>query len=163
MGTIPELFRYFPQTRRSPHPQSSFTAWGKQRDFLVGHHPLDNRFGANSPLGRLVDSNGKILMLGAPWTTISAFYLLCYEAAEPMIIRKKSPVRIDQEFRWVEYSDIVIENRWFPDAAQFLVDTGLAREMKIGPSPSLLFDLAPALVSLRKWVQEHNLLKLVPS
>ena len=75
MGAIPELFRHFPLTRRSPHPQSSFTAWGKHRDLLVERHPLDNRFGTNSPLGRLVDLHGRILLLGAPWVTISAFYL----------------------------------------------------------------------------------------
>jgi hypothetical protein len=65
---------------------------------------------------------------------------------------------IDGKSHWVEYSDLVTTSCWFPDAAQFLVNNGLATEKNIGPARSLLFDLAPALVSLRKWVQEKNLL-----
>ena len=64
MGKIAELFRSYPGTVRSDHPQVSFTANGKQSAEITKNHPLTPQFGMDSPLGALYRLNAKILLLG---------------------------------------------------------------------------------------------------
>jgi aminoglycoside 3-N-acetyltransferase len=50
MGIIPEVFRTFPDTRRSYHPTVSFCAFGKHAEQIVSNHSLSYSLGEESPL-----------------------------------------------------------------------------------------------------------------
>lgn len=63
MGRIAELFRTFPGTLRSNHPQVSFCANGKFAEQITAHHPLTPQLGSDSPLGKIYDRGGKVLLL----------------------------------------------------------------------------------------------------
>lgn len=65
VGIISEVFRKTEGVRRSVHPTHSIAVWGKDRDEFVRNHLEDNVcVGENSPLVKLKDKNGKILMVG---------------------------------------------------------------------------------------------------
>ena len=64
MGKIVEVFRTCKNVLRSSHPNYSFAAWGQNAEFIVKNHSLNYSLGEESPLARLYDLNGYVLLLG---------------------------------------------------------------------------------------------------
>lgn len=65
VGYLPNAFMQYPDVKRSLHPTHSCTVWGKDKDYLTSNHELDTTpVGPNSPITKLPNLNGKILMLG---------------------------------------------------------------------------------------------------
>ena len=75
VGRIPELFRVYPKTRRSNHPQASFTANGKYSSQILETHVLTPAFGMDSPLGALYRLNAQALMIGVSYECCTALHL----------------------------------------------------------------------------------------
>lgn len=49
---------------RSDHPEASFVALGARAQWLTQNHPNDHGYGPGSPLARILQAEGAILMLG---------------------------------------------------------------------------------------------------
>lgn len=107
-GSWPELLRTTPGARRSGNPGASVAALGAQAEWFTGEHPLDYGYGPGSPLARLVEMDGKVLMLGAPLDTMTlVHYAEHVSNIEHRIKRYESPLCIDgkTEWRWFEEYD----------------------------------------------------------
>ena len=64
MGKISETFRKQKGVVRSMHPQDSFAAFGKHAQFITADHVLETALGRGSPLQKIYDLDGWILLLG---------------------------------------------------------------------------------------------------
>ncbi|MBM7790067.1 aminoglycoside N3'-acetyltransferase [Tenggerimyces flavus] len=73
-GRLPEALRRWPGAVRSRHPDASFAALGAAADDLMRDHPWDDPHGPDSPLARLVERKGKVLLLGAPLDSITLLH-----------------------------------------------------------------------------------------
>ena len=75
MGKIAETFRKQKDVLRSAHPQSSFCASGPQASYVVDNHALAFGMGENSPLARIYDLNGFVLLLGVRHSSNTSIHL----------------------------------------------------------------------------------------
>ncbi len=83
MGAVPELFRTWPGAMRSRHPDSSLAAIGPNAAFLTEDHALEELAGNRSPLGRLYELDGHVLLLGVEHWNNTSLHLAEFRAKYP--------------------------------------------------------------------------------
>ena len=77
MGFLSEVFRRDREARRSLSPTHPLAAWGAgAASFIAGHEATPASFGPDSPFGRLVERNARILLVDAPFSTITFTHFL---------------------------------------------------------------------------------------
>lgn len=74
-GMFNELIRMEPDASRSAHPDASMVAVGRHARWLTAHHAFDDAYGPTSPLGRLVEASGRVILLGAPLDSVTILHL----------------------------------------------------------------------------------------
>lgn len=82
-GMFNELIRLEPGASRSAHPDASMVAVGPRARWLTAHHAFDDAYGVTSPLGRLVEASGRVLLLGAPLDSVTVLHLAEAKARIP--------------------------------------------------------------------------------
>lgn len=77
MGLLTEVFRRNREVRRSLSPTHSILAWGgRAEEFLRDHEKAEVPFGRGTPFEKLLQENGKILTVDAPFSTITFTHFL---------------------------------------------------------------------------------------
>ncbi len=77
MGMLTEMFRRLPDCERSLHPTHPVAARGALATMVTGdHHLASTPCGSPSPFARLLDVDGKILLLGAGIEALTFFHFV---------------------------------------------------------------------------------------
>ena len=111
MGKIAETFRKQKDVLRSAHPQSSFSARGPQASYVVNNHALAYGMGENSPLARIYDLQGYVLLLGVEHSSNTSIHLAEYRANFPTkrIVREGAPISQAGSTVWTTFEDIDVD------------------------------------------------------
>ena len=64
-GVLAEVVRRWPGAVRLANPGASMVAVGRHAAWWCAEHPLQYGYGPGSPLAKLVEGNGKVLLLGS--------------------------------------------------------------------------------------------------
>ncbi|MEU2558171.1 aminoglycoside 3-N-acetyltransferase [Streptomyces longispororuber] len=168
-GRLPEALRRWPGAVRSRHPDASFAALGAAADELMADHPWDDPHGPGSPLARLVEKGGRVLLLGAPLDSITLLHhaealadapgkrFVDYE--QPVVENGERVWRrfhdIDSEDGAFDYSSVVPEDVWpFEVIARDLLATGKGLRGRVGAAECHLFEARDVVDFGVAWMEE---------
>ena len=160
-GILVEFFRTLPQVRRSNHPEASMIALGAHADELTANHPLNYGYGTGSPLEKLVNMQGKVLMLGAPLDTITLLHYAEYRAQlrHKRVVRHTCPVLQAGRRVWIDIEDFdtgeAHDDYQFEEIAQAYVQQGGGQQGKVGSATSYLFDSPDLCRFAIEWLEHH--------
>ena len=159
MGRIADTARQYPNAKRSKHPALSFAAIGAHADYLLDNHALDYPLGEGSPLARLYDLDGYVMLLGVDHNNNTSLHLAEYRAewVDKIVESEGSAVLIDGETRWVEYVDINGNDYDFAQiGAAFERDFNIA-PCQIGQAQTRLIRQRLLVDYATKWLAEHRI------
>lgn len=139
MGRIAELFRTWPGAQRSAHPAVSFSARGPLAEQLVANHGFDMPHGETSPLARLYDAGGKVLLLGVGFERCTLLHLAEHRAW-PQRRRETegAPVTIHGKRQWITYETSPDGSDHFPDFGETMLAARVAKRGTVGEGQGIL-------------------------
>ena len=162
-GVLHETLRTWPGALRSDHPDAGVVAIGRLATWITADHPFQYGYGTGSPLERLVEANGRVLMIGAPLDTITLLHYAEHLAEIPgkriRTYRRRMPG--EKEPVWVEFeefdtrmpvSDYLPENCFERIALDHLA-AGHGNQGRIGNAPSFLFDASALVRFAVQWLE----------
>jgi aminoglycoside 3-N-acetyltransferase len=162
---LTEYLRTWPGVRCSNHPEARIAALGKKADWITKKHPLQYGYGINSPLERLCEANGRILLLGAPLTTLTILHHAEHIAAVPgkRTERFSWPMVVSGKRKWIEIeqydtSEGIVDwegGDYFTRIATEYMKLGAHGVGRVGSAESLLFSAGDLTTFAVSWMERN--------
>lgn len=158
MGAVAEMFRKWPGALRSDHPARSVAAWGKYAQYLTENHDLSNIFGDGSPIGRLYELDGYVLLIGVGYDKNTSLHLADARAEYPgkHTTTEHSAVMVNGKREWTAYETLYVDGEDFEEI-------GAAFEKLKKPAREALGNGSVCLMRQRdlvdfavEWIQENR-------
>ncbi len=158
MGAVAEMFRQWDGSVRSDHPARSVCAWGKYADYLTKNHDLSNIFGDGSPLSRLYDLNGKVLLIGVGYDKNTSIHLADARAQYPgkHDCIEHSAIMEDGKRVWKSYSTLFVDGEDFEDIGEAFEKEHAISEAMIGNAVIKLMSQRDVVDFSVKWIEENR-------
>ena len=161
MGKIAETFRKQSDVMRSAHPQSSFCARGPQASPIVNNHSLAYGMGENSPLARIYDLHGFVLLLGVGHSRNTSIHLAEYRADFPTkrIVQESAPTSQAGSRIWTTFEDIDVNDSDFDRLGEDFLrsDAGaVVQQDKVGIANCQLMPQRTIVDFAVNWLEENR-------
>ncbi|HEX5565264.1 MAG TPA: AAC(3) family N-acetyltransferase [Sporosarcina sp.] len=158
MGKIAECFHRHPQTIRSPHPAHSFMAWGKNAADWMKEHPLEDSFGMTSPLGKMVNADVKILLIGVGYDSCTALHLSEYLAPGLTHSLQGAAILHEGKRKWATYDMADVDSDLFPDIGEAFEKSHphIVRTGALGQAACKVIPMKPLIEFGTDWVEQYR-------
>ena len=158
MGAVAEMFRQWPGTLRSDHPARSVAAWGKNAQYFTEKHDLSNIFGEGSPVGKLYEVDGYVLLLGVGYDKNTSLHLADVRAEYPgkHMAKESSAIMEDGKRVWKTYETLYVDGEDFEDIGQAFEKACQVQKEILG-NGTITFMRQRELVDFAvRWMEEHR-------
>jgi len=158
IGILPEVFRSQDSVLRSSHPQLSFSAWGKNREYIVQDNHYDYAQNRLSPLGRIYELDGYVLLIGVDHENNTSLHLAEYIAdyKTKKIVSNGMPVIEDGIKKWKEFEDIDISSDDFAEIGREFEKTHEIITGKAGMAECRLIKQRAIVDFAVRWMEENR-------
>jgi len=167
---LTEYLRTWPGACRSDHPDASFAAVGRRAEWITADHPLQYGYGPGSPMARLVETGGRILILGSPLEKLTLLHYAEHMARVPdkPVYRYRMPVLREGERVWVDIEEFDTERLigggsgvgsgkdYFERIPRDFLASGRGIEGRVGAARSYLFDAAQFNAFAIEWLERAS-------
>jgi aminoglycoside 3-N-acetyltransferase len=158
LGVVPELFRTWPGAVRSAHPAYSLTALGSQAGYLVAGHALTERTGNRSPLGKLYEVDGHVLLLGVDHGNNTSLHLAEFRADYPgkRNLRTGSAMLVNGRRQWVAYEVLEGNSDDFREIGDAFDKAHNIPVQEINEAQVRFFRQRPAVDYAIEWMEKYR-------
>ena len=140
MGITAETFWRQPGVLRSDHPGGSFAAEGPQAARICATQPLSPPHGPDSPVGRVHDLGGQVLLLGVTHGESTTMHLAEAIAGVPYSVEYPTVVVVDGAPRMVPIAETDHCCTGFSRMDAWLRERGLQRQGPVGHGQARLIE-----------------------
>lgn len=158
MGKIAETFRKQDGVKRSGHPSASFCAYGKNADYVLQDAHYDYPQNEKSPLGRLYELDGFVLLLGVGHDKNTSLHLAEHKARYPgkRIVKDGFPLVSNGTRAWHEIEDILYYADDFPEIGKAFEATRACGVGYVGNARSVSFSQRALVDFAVEWMEKNR-------
>ena len=153
MGKIAECFHRHPDTVRSPHPAHSLMAWGLHAADWMRNHPLDDSFGAGSPLAKMITADVKILLIGVGFDTCTALHYAEFMQDNLTTSPQGAAIMRNGERIWQRFDCVDMDSDRFPEIIKDF--PGNIEIGRLGQAETKLTPMRPLVEYGIEWIKNH--------
>ena len=164
-GALPEFLRTTPGALRSGNPGASVAALGARAEWFTADHPLDYGYGPGSPLAKLLEAGGKVVMIGAPLDTMTLLHHAEHLADIPgkRVIRYEVPLARAHGVEWrtveeFDTCDPVVDGfaeDYFAEIVRDFLASGQGTRGRVGEAESVLVEAQAVCAFAVTWIEKH--------
>lgn len=158
MGAVAEMFRSWLGTIRSDHPARSVAAWGKNAEYLTANHDLSNIFGDGSPIGKLYELNGEVLLIGVGYDKNTSLHLADARAVYPGKHHcvEHSAIMENGKRVWKAYETLYVDGEDFVQIGEAFEQTNVVNKTMLGNAELRLMSQRRLVDFAVDWIQNHR-------
>lgn len=158
MGAVAEMFRKWPGTLRSNHPARSVAAYGKHARYLTEEHDLSDIFGERSPIGRLYELDGFVLLIGVGYDKNTSLHLADVRAQYPgkHMVTEHSALMQDGSRVWKSYETLYVDGADFNEIGRAFERCCQTAKAPLGNGTLTLMRQRDAVDFAVKWMEENR-------
>lgn len=158
MGAVAEMFRKWPGTLRSDHPARSVAAYGKNASYFTENHDLSNIFGEGSPIGKLYEMDGYVLLIGVGYDKNTSLHLADVRAEYPgkHVTKESSAIMQDGKRVWKTYETLYVDGEDFEEIGQAFESCCKIRKIQLGNGMLTFMKQREVVDFAVKWIEENR-------
>ena len=130
---------------RSYHPLYSFAAWGKYAKLICDKHPLHFGLNEDSPLGKIMEFNGFVVLLGVPYEESVIFKLAQYQEKNLPIKIISAPIENNRHIEWKSMLDYDLVDTDLGEIGDIMEERSIIRSNYIAMAKCLFFSTREAV------------------